>query len=211
MNTSRAGSNMPCSRIDRRRARATSARFCSAAYRVFFEADVAASEQPPHRAAAACDPAFAHRRDDLVQRQLRLVGNQTQQKLRVLLKRRDAAAAWLCCNAAGLLETLHPDHHHAGADSIAFGRLAPRGTGLNLFNHSDTQVDGIGLRHRSLQKTNQCRQTRSLIKRWESSRFEPSEICSKLPRQYALAVELPRTTTGKIQRYKLRAELHRSV
>jgi acyl-coenzyme A synthetase/AMP-(fatty) acid ligase len=28
----------------------------------------------------------------------------------------------------------------------------------------------------------------------------------KLPRRYALAAELPRTTTGKIQRYKLRAE-----
>jgi hypothetical protein len=41
----------------------------------FFEADVAASEEPPHRAAAARDPAFAHRRDDLVQRQVRLVGN----------------------------------------------------------------------------------------------------------------------------------------
>jgi hypothetical protein len=60
----------------------------------------------------------------------------------------------------------------------AFSRLAPRGTGLHLFNHAGTQVDGIGLRHRSLQKTNQCRQTRSLTKRWESFRFEPSEICS---------------------------------
>src|SRR4029434_8023676 len=58
-------------------------------------------------------------------------------------------------------------------------RLAPRGTGLNLFNHSGTQVDGIGLRHRSLQKTNQCRQTRSSTKPWESFRFEPSEICYK--------------------------------
>jgi acyl-coenzyme A synthetase/AMP-(fatty) acid ligase len=29
----------------------------------------------------------------------------------------------------------------------------------------------------------------------------------KLPRQYALAAELPRTATGKIQRHKLRAEL----
>ena len=34
--TSRAGSNMPCSRIQRRRARATSARSCSAARRLFF-------------------------------------------------------------------------------------------------------------------------------------------------------------------------------
>jgi acyl-coenzyme A synthetase/AMP-(fatty) acid ligase len=33
----------------------------------------------------------------------------------------------------------------------------------------------------------------------------------KLPRQYALAAELPRTTTGKIQRYKLRAELQWSA
>jgi hypothetical protein len=37
MNTSRAGSNMPCSRIQRRRARTTSARFCSVAYRVFLK------------------------------------------------------------------------------------------------------------------------------------------------------------------------------
>ena len=95
---------------------------------------------------------FAHRRDDLVQRQVRLLGNQRQQKFRVLLQRRGAAAAWLCRNAPGLLETLHPNHHHAGAEPIAFGSLTPRGTGLNVFNHSATQVDGIGLRHRSLPK-----------------------------------------------------------
>jgi hypothetical protein len=65
---------MPCSRIQRRRARTTSARFCFAAYRVFFEADVAPSEEPPHRAAAASDPSSAHRRHDLVQRQVRLLG-----------------------------------------------------------------------------------------------------------------------------------------
>jgi benzoate-CoA ligase len=33
----------------------------------------------------------------------------------------------------------------------------------------------------------------------------------KLPRRYALAAELPRTATGKIQRYKLRAELQHSA
>jgi len=37
MNTSRAGSNMPCSRIQRRRARATSGRSCSAARRLFLK------------------------------------------------------------------------------------------------------------------------------------------------------------------------------
>jgi hypothetical protein len=53
-NTSRAGSNMPCSRIQRRRARATSARSCSAA--LFFEADLVALKEAPLRAATAGDP-----------------------------------------------------------------------------------------------------------------------------------------------------------
>jgi len=60
INTSRAGSNMPCSRIQRRRARATSARSCSAARRLFFEADIVSLEQPPDRTAAAGDPSLAH-------------------------------------------------------------------------------------------------------------------------------------------------------
>jgi 3-hydroxybenzoate/4-hydroxybenzoate---CoA ligase len=34
---------------------------------------------------------------------------------------------------------------------------------------------------------------------------------SKLPRQYALAAELPRTATGKLQRHKLRADMHTVV
>src|ERR1700758_3523494 len=39
INTSRAGSNMPCWRIQRWRSRITSSRFCSAAYKVFFKGD----------------------------------------------------------------------------------------------------------------------------------------------------------------------------
>src|SRR5207237_6235700 len=88
MNTSRAGSNMPCSRIQRRRARATSARFCSAARRLFFEADVMPLEEPPNRAAAARNPLLAHRSDDLIQCQIRLLGNQRQQPFGMLLQRR---------------------------------------------------------------------------------------------------------------------------
>src|SRR5215467_5085900 len=48
MNISRAGSNMPCCRCQRRRSRA----ICSVAYKVFFIADVPSLEEPPHRAAA---------------------------------------------------------------------------------------------------------------------------------------------------------------
>ena len=52
INTSRAGSSIPCSRIQRRRARATSARCRSAACRLFFEGDAVSIEKTPERAAA---------------------------------------------------------------------------------------------------------------------------------------------------------------
>ena len=44
---------------------------------------------------------------------------------RMRLQRRRAAARRLSRNAASLHEALHPNHHHAGAQSIAFGRLTP--------------------------------------------------------------------------------------
>src|SRR4030081_540681 len=147
MNTSRAGSNMPCSRIQRRRARATSARFCSAAYRVFFEADVASVAEPPNRAAAARDAALVHRRNDLVQRQVRLLGDEREQEFRVLFQLRSASATWLCGNASGCFEALRPNHHHTGADPIVFGRRTPRCTADNVSDYSGTQVAGIRLGH----------------------------------------------------------------
>src|SRR5215470_5773662 len=72
-NTRCAGSNMPCSRIQRRRARATSARSCSAARRLFFESDLVALEEAPHRGATARNFVLAHRQNDLIQRQIRLL------------------------------------------------------------------------------------------------------------------------------------------
>src|SRR6476646_4695323 len=45
INTSRAGSSMPCSRIQRRRTRATSARFCSAACRLFLKLTLCRSKK----------------------------------------------------------------------------------------------------------------------------------------------------------------------
>src|ERR1700720_122231 len=47
INTRGAGSRKPCSRIQRRRARATSARLRSAARRLFFDGDAMASEEVP--------------------------------------------------------------------------------------------------------------------------------------------------------------------
>ena len=60
INTSRAGSNMPCSRIQRRRARATSTRSCSAARRLFFlKLILCRLKNPPDCTAAAGDPSLA--------------------------------------------------------------------------------------------------------------------------------------------------------
>src|SRR4029453_4723195 len=84
--TSRAGSNMPCSRIQRRGARATSARPCSAARRLFFESNLVTLKEAPDRGAAARNLVLAHRQNHFVQRQVRLLLNQTQQKIRMLLQ-----------------------------------------------------------------------------------------------------------------------------
>jgi hypothetical protein len=88
MNTSRAGSSMPWSRIQRRRDRATSARCCSAARRLFFEGDLVALEKAPDGGTTAGNPSLAHCINDFIQRQVRLPINQPQQKLRMLFQRR---------------------------------------------------------------------------------------------------------------------------
>jgi hypothetical protein len=126
MNTSRAGSNMPCSRIQRRRARATSGRSCSAACRLFFEADPVAGEQPPDRAVAAGDPSLAHCDHDFIQRQIRLLGNQGQQPIRVLFQRRNAPTGRLSRDTSSFLPALQPFHRRTGTDIQAFSRFASR-------------------------------------------------------------------------------------
>src|SRR5436309_14721099 len=84
---SRAGSSMPCSRIQRRRARATSARCRSSACKLFFEGDAVSVEKAPERAAAGFNPPLAQRCNRLHQGQVRLFVNQRQDLGRELLQR----------------------------------------------------------------------------------------------------------------------------
>jgi hypothetical protein len=148
MNTRRAGSSMLCFRSQRRRARATSARSCSLARRLFFDGDIMSLEKPPDRGAAAWNSLLAHRGNDLVQRQIRLCGNQSQQPFRVLLQRRRAPAARLCLGASGVTPALQPFHRRTGAEAEAFGRFPPRRPGFDCFDHTLSQVVRIRLRHR---------------------------------------------------------------
>src|SRR5436190_23137234 len=86
INTRRAGSRNPCSRIQRRRARATSARFRSAARRLFFNGDAMASKKSGKRAAAAWDSPLVKRRNDLIQREVRFLADKGEDLPRVLLQ-----------------------------------------------------------------------------------------------------------------------------
>src|SRR5437660_11133694 len=88
INTNLAGSSRPCLRIQRRRARATSARSCSLARRLFFDGDIMSLEKSPDRGATAWNSLLAHRRNDLIQGQIRLLGYQSQQPFHLLLQRR---------------------------------------------------------------------------------------------------------------------------
>src|SRR6516164_4517237 len=64
----------------------TSARSCSAARRLFFESNLVTLKEAPDRGAAASNLVLAHRRNHFVQCQVRLLLNQTQQKIRMLLQ-----------------------------------------------------------------------------------------------------------------------------
>src|SRR5450759_814898 len=149
MNTNLVESSMPCSRIQRRRARATSARSCSAARRRFFESDLVSSEKPPERGAAACDPPLAHSGKHFIQRQIRLLRNQGEQPIRVLLQWRSASSARHRRGASGVAPALQPFDRRTGTDLKVFGGLAPRATALDSCDDSLAHLRRIGVRHRS--------------------------------------------------------------
>src|SRR5262249_28754873 len=72
----------------------------------------------------------------------------TQQKICMLLQRRDAPAPRLSRTAARLPKALDPDNRRAGTDIKLLGRRAPRRPAFNFRNHSRPHVFRIGLRHR---------------------------------------------------------------
>src|ERR1700675_2636038 len=172
INTSRAGSSMPCSRIQRRRACATSARCRSAACRLFFKGDVVSVEKPPERTAAGFDPPLAQLCNRLNQSQVRLFGNQSQNLGGELFQRRNASPARLRRSAPALAPALQPLDRRAHAHLKTFGRLAPRRTSFHSRDYSLTQVPRIRLRHGSAPKANQCTKTPSSVFLWESHRFK---------------------------------------
>src|SRR5258707_3824468 len=111
-----AGSSSPCSRIQRRRARATSARCRSAACRLFFEGDAVPVEKPPERAAAGSNPSLAQLCNGLHQRQVRLFSNERQYLRGNLLQPRNTSSARLRRRAPSLAPPLQPSDRRAHTD-----------------------------------------------------------------------------------------------
>src|ERR1700692_3768072 len=151
INTSRAGSSMPCSRVQRRRPRATAARCCSSARRLFFfEGDLVSLEKSRDRAVTGSYPPFTQFRDDLPQRQVRLLAHESQYLLRVLFQRRNASSARFRRTTASLVPALQPSHRRTRGNLEKFGRLPPRSSCFHRFEHTRAKATRIGLRHRPL-------------------------------------------------------------
>src|SRR5262249_13067962 len=179
------------------RARATSARSCSAACRLFFESDVVMLEEAPHRAAAARNLVPVHRQNRLVQGQVWPSRNQTQQKICMLLQRRDAPAPPLTRTAARLPKALDPDNRRAGTDIKLLGRRAPRRPAFNFRNHSRPHVFRIGLRHRPA--------SQNRINADRLSHPSPSEnLLDSIGTEHALVVDCARFAEGLLSEKDVR-------
>ena len=153
INTSRAGSSLPCSRIQRRRVRATSARCRSAACRLFFKGDVVASKKTRKRALAGSNPALEQFHKRLLQSQVRSFGNQSQYLLRVRFQRRHTSSARLRRGTPALAPTLQPFDRRTCTNIETLGRLASRcALDFHRFDYPLPQVTRIGFWHRSTPK-----------------------------------------------------------
>src|ERR1043166_3434976 len=148
INTSRAGSSMPCSRIQRRRARATSVRSRSAACRLFFEGDAVSPKKPRKCTLAGSDPPLQQFRHGLLQDPIGVFRDQFQYYRSMLFQRRDAASARLRRGAPSLVPALQPFDPRTRTDAKTLRSLTPRRPlVLDRSNHAFPQITRIGPWH----------------------------------------------------------------
>ena len=149
INTRRAGSRKPCSRIQRRRARATSARFRSAACRLFFRSNAVTGEKSRERATASWNSPLAQRQNDLIQRDVRLLTNELEDSLRVLLQWRNTPSAGHRIGSPIVAIALQPPDRGTDADVELFGRFTSGSSFFHETNDAHSQLTRIRSMHRS--------------------------------------------------------------
>src|SRR5665811_155585 len=145
-------SSRPCCRIQCRRARATSGRCCSAARRLFFEADAVALQKTPERATAARHSLLVQGHNQLFECPVRPFTDQRENRLRMVLQRRPAPAARLRRPSALPLPRLKPLDRRAGTDLKALRSLTPRCSLFNRLNHTLPQILRTSPGHREFSR-----------------------------------------------------------
>src|SRR5262245_13325272 len=132
------------------RAAATSGRSCSAARRVFFEGNVVTIVECPDRAYCGLQLLLGPQpRADLVERQIRLLGDECEQPLLMLPERRaGVAGARLCRDATSLGPALDPADRRRGADLEQSCRLPCTLAILDDRNHAFPKIIRVSPCHR---------------------------------------------------------------
>ena len=144
-----AGSSSPCSRTQRRRARTTSSRLRSTAMRLFFNGDVMAREETGECATACRDAQLTQNPNHLIQSQIRLLRDQSEDSLRVLLQRRNAPSARHRLRSSVVAKVRKPPDCRTNADVELLGCLSSRSARFHEINNPPSQRARIGSPHRS--------------------------------------------------------------
>src|SRR3974390_75091 len=127
INTRWAGSRKPCSRIQRRRARATSARLRSAGRRLFFDGDAMTGEEAGQRATTSWDSPLVKRRNNLIECKIALRADECENLPRMLLQGRNTPSARRRFASPVFAKALHPPDRRTDANLELFrGPIARR-------------------------------------------------------------------------------------
>src|SRR5262245_36370800 len=147
---------------------------------MFFKADIVSIKETLESAPTAGDALFSHGGENLLEGQIRLFGNQSQDPVRVLFQWRNTPAARFRRRAPCLTPALAPSNYRTNAHLEDLGYLPPRRSAFNRFNRTLTQVRGIRPRHRFSSPANQFPQIRLDDSGWESLRFNADGKCSSV-------------------------------
>lgn len=152
MKQRRVESRSPCSRIQRRRARATSARSCSEACKTFFKRDAVTLQKTEQRSTAAGDFPLVHRNHDLVECPVLLLINEGNNLPGVIVQRRAAPPEGLGFVSSLSAPCLMPPDRRADTNSVAFRCLTPARSLVNRFNNTFAQIRRVRSCHGSLKR-----------------------------------------------------------
>src|SRR5215469_10374231 len=100
----------------------------------FFKGDAMASEESRQRAAAPRDTSLAQYRNDLIQGEVRLLAENGEDVLRILLQGGSAPSTGHWFGSPIFAKALHPSDRGTDADPELFGRLTSGSSSLHEFN-----------------------------------------------------------------------------